>query len=177
MEKRYSSWIANRCYRLYWQTLESPIEVLREFWEKLLNVTQLSFQAKTHSKKESGWNRKGRGEIVLTKNGNHVLIFNEKGTWQGEKGIDVSFTNLFRWTLDSKANMISLEHLRRGSEHPVFLCNLTPSGKYNLSSVDSHLCGGDKYFGQIHLDHHNLRLNWRVIGPNENEELDYYYYS
>ena len=85
------------------------------------------------------------------------------------------FSNVFRWTLDRSAGVISLEHLRRGADHPVFLFHLAPSSKHSLSSVDSHLCEGDAYFGQVHFDRYSLRLNWRVIGPKKNEEIDYYY--
>jgi hypothetical protein len=154
---------------------ENKTQVLLAFWEKLLSVRQLIFHAKTNSKEEGGWNGKGQGEVVATRSSSHVLIFNEKGTWQGKQGVDIGFSNVFRWTLDYDAKMISLEHLRYGAEHPVFLFHLTPSGKYSLSSVDSHLCEGDTYFGQIHFDHDSIRLNWRVIGPKKNEELDYYY--
>lgn len=154
---------------------ENKTQILRAFWEKLLAVRQLSFHAKTKSKDDSGWSGKGQGEVISVKSGHHVLIFNEKGTWQGKQGEDVSFSNVFRWTLDLNAKMISLEHLRRGAENPVFLFHLTPSSKHLLSSVDSHLCEGDTYFGQIHFDSYSLRLNWRVIGPKKNEELDFYY--
>lgn len=86
------------------------------------------------------------------------------------------FSNVFRWTLDRKAGVISLEHLRRGLDRPVFLFHLAPSGIQSLSSVDSHLCGDDTYFGQIHFDLYAFRLNWRVIGPKKNEEIDYFYF-
>jgi Family of unknown function (DUF6314) len=154
---------------------ENKTQVLLAFWEKLASVRQLTFHAKTNSKGDDGWNGKGQGEVISTRSSSNVLIFNEKGTWQGKQGVDVSFSNVFRWTLDRDSKMISLEHLRYGSEHPVFLFHLTPSGKHSLSSVDSHLCEGDTYFGQIHFDSYSLRLNWRVIGPKKNEELDYYY--
>lgn len=155
---------------------ENKTEILLAFWEKLLSVKQLAFHAKTNSKDDCGWNGKGQGEVISTMSSNNVLIFNEKGTWQGKQGVDVSFSNTFRWTLERDAKMISLEHLRYGSDRPVFLFHLTPSGKHSLSSVDSHLCGGDTYFGQIDFHHDGLRLNWRVIGPKKNEELDYYYF-
>lgn len=154
---------------------ENKARILLAFWDKLLNVKKLTFHAKTNSIDEDGWNGKGLGVVTSARNGYNELIFNEKGTWRGKEGIDLTFSNVFRWTLDRNANMISLEHLRYGHEHPVFLFHLTPSGKNALSSVDSHLCGGDTYFGQIYFDHHSLRLNWRVIGPKKNEELDYYY--
>lgn len=150
-------------------------KVLLAFWDKLRSVTQLTFHAKTNSKEAGGWNGKGSGEVVSIKNDSHVIVFNEKGTWQGSQGGNVGFSNAFRWTLDRDTQMISLEHLRHGADRPVFLFHLTPSGKNSLSSVDSHLCGGDTYFGQIHFDSYALRLNWRVIGPKKNEELDYYY--
>ncbi|MBS0654640.1 MAG: hypothetical protein JSR46_02585, partial [Verrucomicrobia bacterium] len=62
-----------------------------------------------------------------------------------------------------------------GIEHPTFLFHLVPTGRNALSSLDAHLCGDDAYFGQIHFDRHSMRLNWRVIGPQKNEEIDYYY--
>lgn len=156
-------------------TKENKLQVLLAFWEKLLKVRQLTFHAKTNSKDEGGWNGKGQGDVISTRSSSNVLIFNEKGSWQGKQGADVGFSNVFRWTLDCDAKMISLEHLRYGAEHPVFLFHLTPTAKHSLSSVDSHLCGGDSYFGQIHFDDYSLRLNWRVIGPKKNEELNYYY--
>lgn len=154
---------------------KNKIQILLAFWEKLMKVSQLTFLAKSKSKEEKGWNGKGKGEVILTKESANVLIFNEKGTWQDKQGPEVNFSNVFRWTLDRHAGVISLEHLRRGIDHPVFLFHLAPNSKYSLSSVDSHLCGGDAYFGQIRFDQYSLCLNWRVIGPKKNEEIDYYY--
>lgn len=154
---------------------ENKTQILLAFWEKLQGVTQLTFHAKSKSKEDKGWNGKGQGQVTLTKEGYNILIFNEKGSWQDKQGNEVSFSNIFRWTLDRHVGVISLEHLRRGPESPVFLFYLAPNGKHSLSSVDSHLCGGDTYFGQIHFDRYSLRLNWRVIGPKKNEEIDYYY--
>lgn len=147
-------------------------QILLAFWEKLMGVTQLTFHAKTQS--ETGWNGKGQGEVILTKEGS-VCVFNEKGAWINKEGSEVGFSNTFRWTLDRMKGVISLEHLRFGKDNPVFLFHLAPSGSQSLSSVNSHLCGGDTYFGQIHFDRYSLRLNWRVIGPKKNEEIDYYY--
>ncbi len=154
---------------------ENNLRILQQFWDRLQSVSQLTFHATTKSKEESGWNGKGKGEVLASKEGSNTLIFHEKGTWQGKPGGEVNFTNVFRWTLDRQAGVISLEHLRRGNDHPVFLFHLAPSGMHSLASVDSHLCGGDAYFGQIHFDRYSLRLNWRVIGPKKNEEIDYFY--
>ncbi len=155
---------------------ENKGQVLLAFWDKLTEVTSLTFQAKTLSKDEKGWTGKGQGKVILTKKDPNSLIFTEKGTWQGLQGEELSFSNIFRWTLDLNIGVIALEHLRRGPEHPVFLFHLEPSGKQSLSSIDSHLCGGDSYFGQIHFNDHNFHLNWRVIGPKKNEKIDYFYF-
>lgn len=154
---------------------ENPTQILFRFWERLHQVKKLSFQAKSKSSEELGWPGKGNGEVVISRENNQSLIFNEKGIWFNKQGEQVSFTNVFRWTLDRHAGVISLEHLRRGVDRPVFLFHLAPSNAQSLSSVDSHLCEGDTYFGQIHFDSNTLRLNWRVIGPKKNEEIDYYY--
>lgn len=154
---------------------ENRNQILLSFWDKLMGITRLAFHAKTQSKGEKAWNGKGQGEVVIAKEGFNTLIFNEKGTWQAKQGGEVGFSNIFRWTLDRTMGVISLEHLRRGLNHPVLLFHLAPSGKHTLSSVDSHFCEGDTYFGQIHFNNHHLRLNWRVIGSSKNEEIDYFY--
>lgn len=154
---------------------ENKHAILLAFWEKLNNVKELSFLAKTKSKESLGWDGKGRGEVMVVKNSPNLLIFNEKGTWHNSQGTEISFSNVFRWTLDRHAGVVSLEHLRRGADRPVFLFHLAPSGLHSLSSIDSHLCASDAYFGQIRFDSTSLRLHWRVIGPKKNEEIDYYY--
>lgn len=152
-------------------------QVLPLFWKKLKSVKSLTFHAKTKSETTEGWSGQGWGEVTVTSPDSNRLIFHEKGEWQDKQGISVNFSNAFRWTLDLDASGVSLEHLRYGVGRPVFLVYLTPSGKHSLLSVDAHLCGKDAYFGQIHFDRDSLQLNWRVVGPKKNEELDYCYFA
>lgn len=154
---------------------EECLKLLLTFWKRLAAVKHLVFHAKTKSKEETGWNGKGKGEVAVFKEGDSTLLFNEKGKWQNPEGQEIDFSNSFRWTLDRQTGLISLEHLRRGKNHPFFLFHLAPSGPHSLSSINSLLCAEDNYFGQIFFDRYSLRLNWRVIGPNKNEEIDYYY--
>ena len=156
-------------------SLAESREILRKVWNRLMKVTHLKFHAKTKLKEEGGWNGKGKGEVIIKHEKESVLVFHEKGSWQGREYEEVNFTNVFRWTLDLDTLMLSLEHLRRGLQHPVFLFHLSPTSHNVLTSVDSHSCGEDVYFGRIVYDHQCLRLNWRVIGPKKNEEIDYYY--
>jgi hypothetical protein len=150
-------------------------EILLTIWKRLGQVKHLNFSAKTKSTEETGWNGRGKGEVSVTSENNSTLIFNEKGSWLKKEGSLIDFSNTFRWTLDQEAGTISLEHLRHGWNHPVFLFDLIPTGRHFLSSLDSHFCGEDIYFGQIFFDKNGLKLNWRVIGPKKNEEIDYYY--
>lgn len=150
------------------------LKVIHSFWNKLTSVKKLTFRAKTHSKKESGWQGKGTGEVTVTKEGDHIILFHEKGCWRGEMG-EIDFTNVFRWTLEKNIGMISLEHLRRGPDQPVFLFHLVPSSSHCFTTVDAHLCEGDIYFGKIFFNRFLLHFNWRIIGPKKNEEIDYFY--
>ena len=148
---------------------------LQEFWQRLLLVKQLSFRAYSRSKGAAGWNGQGEGEVSVNKKDSNTLVFKEKGIWRGKDHQEVGFTNSFRWTFDRISRVISVEHLRRGEEHPVFLFHLAPSSSDSLTSVDSHLCGGDSYFGQVNFDQNGLKLKWRVIGPKKDEEIEYCY--
>jgi hypothetical protein len=150
-------------------------QVLLNFWEKLASVKQLTFHAKTKSQEEYGWNGRGKGDVVIVREGHKVLLFNEKGSWFSQQGEEFNFSNTFRWVLDRDADLISLEHLRYGLNRPVFLFYLAPTGNHSLSSIDSYLCDGDAYLGQIHFDRMSLRLHWRVIGPKKNEDITYFY--
>lgn len=154
---------------------ENKLDVLLNFWEQLKKVSILTFNARSKSSKETGWNGRGNGEVIVTTEGDNKIIFQEKGHISRENSGNINFSNVFRWTLDRLAGFIALEHLRHGLNNPVFLFHLSPTSSATLSSVDSHLCHEDSYFGQITFDQFCLRFNWRVIGPNKNEEIDYYY--
>lgn len=139
-------------------------------WERLKTVKH--FTRLAQSRQENGWNGKGRGEVLATEPVENVLVFHERGSWQVQQGHVISFSNTFRWTLDRVGGMISLEHLRRGPNQPVFLFYLTPTRHHLLASIDSHLCEEDVYLATVPWDLHSIRLKWRVIGPKKNEEME-----
>jgi hypothetical protein len=152
--------------------IQNPL--LLGFWERLKTVKELALQGRTRSKHETGWNRSGKGNVLVAVESDTVLTFHERGAWE-ENGM--TFNNTYRWTLDLTSGMLSLEHLRLGPHHPVFLFHLTPTGPHSLASLDSHLCEEDVYLVQVTWDRHHIRLSWRVIGPKKNEEMEYYYTS
>lgn len=155
--------------------VEKKLNILLNFWNLLKNVSTLSFNAKSKSTKETGWNGRGHGEVSVTINGDNQIIFHEKGIINKESSPDINFSNVFRWTFDRFSGVIALEHLRYGPNNPIFLFHLAPTSYLSLSSVDSHLCHEDSYYGHITFDQFYLKFDWRVIGPSKNEEIDYYY--
>lgn len=161
---------------IHFEKASEDKQIIFTCWERLTKVHTLTFNAKTSSKDDHGWHGKGKGEVAIAREGDSVIIFSEKGSWHGKDNKQIDFSNTFRWTIDRHAGIISLEHLRRGPLNPVFLFHLVPSTNNSLASVDSHFCEGDVYFGKLFLDRHSLRLNWRVIGPKKNEEIDYFYH-
>jgi len=150
-------------------------DTLQAFWKKLSSVQALTFSAQSSAEEVSGWDGQGAGEVIITKKTSNVLVFQEKGYWRGKEKNDVRFTNVFRWTNDRLNGMVSLEHLRRGEDNPVFLFHLAPTSEGCLTSVDSHLCANDAYFGKVEFDRFSLKLTWRVIGPKKNERIEYRY--
>lgn len=141
--------------------------LLETIWQRLKGMKHVAFETKTDAM--------GRGEVAVSGEKEGVLIYQEKGRVRTEKGQENEFSNVFRWTLDLSAGVISLEHLRRGMNHPVFLCHLAPAGPDYLESTDPHLCVQDSYFARLTCLPKSLHLYWRVLGPEKNEEMHFYY--
>ncbi len=144
-------------------------------WEKLSIIKKLSFSAISQNGSHTGWNGVGRGEVLCQKQSDHVIIFVENGSWISKEGKEFTFKNTFRWSLDRFQNLITLEHLRFGELNPVFLFHLAETADEILESVNSHVCNEDTYLGQVRCLDNFVKLNWRIIGPKKNEEIDYLY--
>lgn len=153
----------------------SGTKILLEVWERLKNVEEVTFVARSHSKNGLGWKGKGRGSVVAAYDKDATIVFHEEGVRTVEGEQEFNFTNAFRWQLHRLDGLIALEHLRFGVAHPVFMFHLAPAGKNHLESVHSYLCKEDTYFGAMHVEPHVLRFTWRIIGPKKNEELEYIY--
>src|SRR5207249_4296745 len=53
---------------------------LISFWDKLKTIKQFTHSAKSRSMNESGWNGKGKGEVLVSKPTDTILVFNERGS-------------------------------------------------------------------------------------------------
>jgi len=147
---------------------------LLEFWDRLGKVERLSFSTKSRQGEEST-TKTGKAEVLVSAPSSSHLIFQEKGYWFLDQLPETAFTNAFRWTLDLKTALITLEHLRYGPAHPVFLFHLAPTRPSLLESVDAHLCAEDTYLGSLTWSPQSIEFHWRIIGPRKNDELTYYY--
>lgn len=136
---------------------------LRAFFKRLSSVSELSFRAD---------DQRGQATVATLAPTPERLIFEERGQWL-ENGS--AFSNAFRWTMDLDARLITLEHLRYGADHAVFLLNLAPTAAGTLESVDAHFCSGDTYLGNVRWDNQAIDLHWRIIGPRKNQKLLYRY--
>ena len=94
-------------------------------WDLLKGISRLTFETKSDSDSETGWNGHGIGEVSVTMPHPDTIIFTESGRWRTETGISLAFSNVFRWTHISP-EQVRLEHLRLGVDHPVLLFDLTP---------------------------------------------------
>lgn len=142
-------------------------------WNRLKTVKMLLINAKLHSEAAI---KRGKGDVkVLEEVDSSTIIFQENGLWEMENDREIQFSNLLRWTIDLTSGTIGLEHLRRGASKPVFLFHLKPKRETLLTSIDSHLCGSDAYFGQVQLGPHFLQLSWKIVGPKKNDRIECLY--
>ena len=147
---------------------------LLAFWNILTKIKNLSFSVKSRQGQEQS-TKIGKAEVQVIAPEPFILIFQEKGYWFKDQIPETSFNNSFRWTLDLQTSLITLEHLRYGLTHPVFLFHLTPTKPFMLEAVDSHLCAEDSYLGSILWNPSYIDFHWRIIGPLKNDDLTYHY--
>ena len=153
--------------------LEEP-RLMEKVWEQLKTVKRMSFQAISRSRTSNLWTRKGSGKVETSLECN-ILTFNEQGEWTADDGFRMGYRNTYRWTWHWREEMLSLEHLRRGEKHPVFLFYLTAGEDNLLESLNPHLCGDDTYFGWMQYSPLFLQMHIRTLGPSKNEKIETIY--
>jgi len=140
-------------------------------WDMLCRVGALSFAAR--SKLPNGWNGTGVGTVEARQVKDGVLTFTESGVWHPEVGRETRFTNVFRWTV--AGDVVRLEHLRFGEDHPVFLFDLVPAGEREWRSASPHLCSEDCYAAVLTVRDDGIGLRWTIDGPRKQETIEYVY--
>lgn len=140
-----------------------------EFWKRLSTIRSLHFKATFDQRPVV----QGMGSVVVNEEGPNVFLFKEQGSWVSEAGVDVTFSNVYRFTLEDEK--IALEQLSRGENHPRFLFYLAASDNGSLESIAPHMCKQDAYWAKVVLEEDSLQMHWRITGPKKNQEIQYYY--
>ncbi len=133
------------------------MEWIQIAWQKFLKVT--SFSTIVVSEGKNSFSRNGKGSVMVEMEQN-VIFFHEEGDWKD----GITFSNKLRWT--KKEDRISLEHIRYGIDHPIYLFSLVPQGK-SLVCDQAHLCGDDTYLGSLKMDGDSLNLQYAIQGPSK----------
>lgn len=147
---------------------------LLELWERLKGVHRLTLSA-TQIAQPQLQDRQAQAEVSVESEGENTLIFREKGHWFLQEQEEMTFSNVFRWQLDLSCSLISLEHLRYGDQHPIFLFHLRRVKPYHLQACDPHLCADDCYGADLRWNRRTIDLHVRTIGPDKNTYLQYCY--
>lgn len=154
---------------------ENRIMDVRQAWDRLLAVQELTFEARSRAAMNTGWNGTGKGTVQVEPVESGVILFHERGTWTPEGGHPISFSNVFRWTADPDGRFIHLEHLRLGPGHPVSLFDLVPVAEGVLESSEPYFCQEDCYAARMEYDEQAVLLRWTITGPKKDENIFYMY--
>ena len=146
-------------------------------WSRLSGVSMMTFEAHSASG-GMGWDGIGQGVVKLSFPSRDTLVYTESGTWTPTSyDKEITFRNTFRWTLAPDKKAITLEHLRFGVNHPVFLFELRPLNPTTWHTPTPHICNQDVYNATIHLTPTALQVHWTIKGPNKNESVRYGYWE
>ena len=94
--------------------------LLAEAWALLRSVRSVSFVARSET--GTGW--AGAGVIAVSEPRAGIVVFRESGYVRPYGHGAIRFTNVFRWS--RLGDLLRLEHLRFGPDHPVVLFDLAP---------------------------------------------------
>jgi len=136
----------------------------------LRKVRSLRFEARSEA--GTGWDGVGSGSVNVVQPAANVVVFEESGTWQSNRG-EVHFNNVFRWTAID--DVLRLEHLRFGPGQPVYLFDLGPDANGTWREVTPHQCDKDCYTASITVEDGQLVVAWSIRGPHKAESIRYTY--
>ena len=118
----------------------------------------------------SHWSGTGDGTVVVELAGPENTLFLESGHWKTGTA-EMAFTNHYRWTRAGNSRTIELEHLRYGSDNPVYLVELFPNSDNSWICRKPHLCGKDRYSVEIHCQGPTISMRWIVRGPDKDQHI------
>lgn len=134
-------------------------------------IRSLRFEASSQA--ETGWDGIGTGTVVISEPDAATVVFEEAGTFQPaiNDRPAVRFTNTFRWSVSG--DVLRLEHLRFGPEHPVWLFDMAPTPDGSWQEVSPHHCREDCYVASLVVESDKLLVAWAIHGPRKRETIRY----
>lgn len=144
-------------------------------WDRLRTIRTMSFEARSRSGADLGWNGTGRGIVRVEEADPDTLLFHEKGVWSPEDRPSLTFNNLFQWHLDRSLPRIRLEHLRFGAGDPLGSIDLVQESDGIWASLEPNAHRGDLYSARMELGQDAVILDWTVTGARKDERITYSY--
>ena len=142
--------------------------------ERLARVRTLKFEAATAE--PNGWNGIGSGTVDVEQIEEWIIVFHETGRWvQASTNREFDFSNSYRWTGVHETSSVRLEHLRFGTDNPVFLFDLIQISTSAWESGTPHQCSEDQYNATLGFDDDKMTFDWSICGPSKDQSIRYTY--
>lgn len=139
-------------------------------WRRLASIRSFVTEVFSGDGSQTGWSGHSRGSVEVRSVASPAqLDFLESGQHVTAQGKTLTTRNHWQWT--RLEGILQLAHSRQG--HPVHLAALHPQDPYGhtFASAAPHLCGPDRYTLRLHIDGTSVLLEWRITGPQKNEQL------
>jgi hypothetical protein len=146
-------------------------KIALSFWGKLQQVKQFTIKAKG-----DGFVSNGKGEVRLVKEAENRILFSQKGFWIGSNGHSIDFSSQVRWELNRKDSCLLYSQEQRGGMALSGMIPLFPTGKCELRTQENAESEA-LYRGIFHLDRLAVRLHWRILAEQKNQEIECIYSS
>lgn len=144
-------------------------KIILTFWDKLKHIKQFTVKAKG-----DGFMSHGKGEVRLVKETENRILFCKKGFWIGSNGHSIDFSSQVRWELNRKDSSLLYSQEQRGGMSLTAMIPLFPRGKCELRTNENGE-SEDFYRGIFHLEKLALRLHWRILAEQKNQEIECLY--
>ncbi|MGE4233236.1 MAG: DUF6314 family protein [Bacteriovoracia bacterium] len=116
----------------------------------------------------------GKGKVKSFLDKKKRIVTEESGCWSQLKS-NISFRNVYRWTMLPETNQIMLEHLRFGGSKPVYLGVFSLKKKDIWTMDKAHFCGRDQYLAKLKFEKNRIQLKWQIAEPQKKQILELAY--
>jgi hypothetical protein len=148
---------------------------LQQLQHKLSAISRFQFQ-NHHSEVLTGWEGVGEGVVKTEWQNANSLLYYEEGLFTGLRNKTMKCSNVYRWQFNNEKQTVSLEHLRFGINHPVYLFDFIFQSEFQLISACPHLCSKDLYSATMLMEEKSLSLEWLIQKPASISTIKYQYY-